>query len=213
MAHFDPTKDNFITTDTFNTGLRAILWQKEGEVFRLVAFASRFLTNCETKYVINELELLGSSWGLEHFRYFVYGKNVNLLTDHQPLQPLLERSRAHQQYSARLTRWLDRLSHIDVNVQYTTGENFPVTDQPSRHPITHGDATETQRENERDDTEFIDGYVLNQIYGLFNFNRTNGSITQYIGHPPPTQKVNQSQSGAHTHANATKTTIQLKRKL
>ena len=37
---------------------RATLWQKEGKVFRIIAFASRFLTDCERKYAINELELL-----------------------------------------------------------------------------------------------------------------------------------------------------------
>ena len=74
LAHFDPKKDNFITTDACNTGLGATLWQKENETFRPVAFASRFLTECERKYAINELELLGVLWGLEYFRYYVYGK-------------------------------------------------------------------------------------------------------------------------------------------
>ena len=58
LAHFDPKRDNYITTDACNTGLGATLWQKEGEVFRPVAFASRFLTDCK-KNAINELELLG----------------------------------------------------------------------------------------------------------------------------------------------------------
>ena len=47
LAHFDPKKDNYITTDACNTGLGATLWQKEGETFRPVAFASRFLPDCE----------------------------------------------------------------------------------------------------------------------------------------------------------------------
>ena len=68
LAHFDPKKDNFIITDACNTGLGATLWQKENETFRPVAFASRFLTECERKYAINELELLGVLWGLEYFR-------------------------------------------------------------------------------------------------------------------------------------------------
>ena len=38
-------------------------WQKEGETFRPVAFASRFLTDCEKKFAINELESLGALWG------------------------------------------------------------------------------------------------------------------------------------------------------
>ena len=74
LAHFDSKRDTYITADAGNTGLGATLWQKEGETFRPAAFASRFLTDCEKKYAINELELLGALWGLEYFKYFVYGK-------------------------------------------------------------------------------------------------------------------------------------------
>ena len=49
LAHFDPKKDNYVTTDACNTGLEATLWQKEGEIFRPVAFASKFVTDCERK--------------------------------------------------------------------------------------------------------------------------------------------------------------------
>ena len=38
-AHFD-RKDNYVITDACNTCLGATLWQKEGEVFRPIAFAS-----------------------------------------------------------------------------------------------------------------------------------------------------------------------------
>ena len=69
LAHFDPEKDNYVTTDACNTGFGATLWQKEGEIFGPIAFASRFLTDCERKYANNELELLGALWGLEYFRY------------------------------------------------------------------------------------------------------------------------------------------------
>ena len=91
LAHFDQKKENFVTTDACNTGLGATLWQKDGENMRPIAFASRFLTDCERKYAINELELLGVLWGLEHFRYYIYGKKVHVLSDHQALQPLLKK--------------------------------------------------------------------------------------------------------------------------
>ena len=51
---------------------------KIGGNFRPIAFASRNLNDCERKYAINEFLLLGALWGLEHFRYYVYGKRVNL---------------------------------------------------------------------------------------------------------------------------------------
>ena len=90
LAHFDPKKDNYVTIDACNTGLGATLWQKVGEIFRPIAFASRFLTDCERKYAIKELKLQGALWVLENFRFYVYGKKVNLLTDRQALQPLLK---------------------------------------------------------------------------------------------------------------------------
>ena len=100
-----------------------------------------------------ELELLGALWGIEQFSYYVYGKRVNLLTDHQALQPLLKRNRAHKQYSARLTRRLDRLRHFDVNLQYTTGENIPLTDYFSRHPIVNTAENETETEQRETEAE------------------------------------------------------------
>ena len=200
LAHFDPRKDNYITTDACNTGLGATLWQKEGETFRPVAFASRFLTDCEKKYAINELELLGALWGLEYFRYFVYGKRVNLLTDHQALQPLLKKNRAHKQYSARLTRWLDRLSHFDVNVQYTAGKNIPLTDYLSRHPIVSTETAELENNADGlDEAEVEEEFVINQIYGLLEFNQKLGSIKRFTERSETKENFDQSQSDNNTH--------------
>ena len=194
LAHFDPKRDNYITTDACNTGLGATLWQKEGIVFRPIAFASRFLTDCERKYAINELELLGASWGLEHFRYYVYGKRVNLLTDHQALQPLLKKSRAHKQYSARLTRWLDRLSHFDINIQYTAGKNIPFTDYLSRHPIVPTEIAELENKADgQNEAEADEEFVINQIYGLFEFNRERGSIKRFTEQLNARENSDQSQ--------------------
>ena len=202
LAHFDPKKDNYVTTDACNTGLGELLWQKEGEVFRPFAFASRFLTDCERKYAINELELLGALWGLEHFRYYVYGKKVNLLTDHRALQPLLKRNRAHKQYSARLTRWLDRLSHFDVNLQYTSGKNIPLTDYFSRHPIAN--TAENETETERRETEAEEEFVINQIHGLFDFIQANGSIKEFAERNRPRNKTDQSQLSTRKHERSEK---------
>ena len=194
LAHFDPKRDNYITTDACNTGLGATLWQKEGIVFRPIAFASRFLTDCERKYAINELELLGALWGLEHFRYYVYGKRVNLLTDHQALQPLLKKNRAHKQYSARLTRWLDRLSHFDVNIQYTAGKNIPLTDYLSRHPIVPTEIAELENKADgQNEAEADEEFVVNQIYGLFEFNRERGSIKLFTEQLNARENSDQSQ--------------------
>ena len=119
-----------------------------------------------------------------------------MLTDHQALQPLLKRNRAHKQYSARLTRLLDRSSHFDVNVQYTAGKNIPLTECLSRPTITHSDASEVENKTGRqEETEAEEEFVINQVYGLFDFNRTVGSITQIIERSRAPQRTDQSQRG------------------
>ena len=123
---------------------------------------------------------------------------MNLSTDQQVLQPLPKRIKAHNQYSARLTRWFDRLSHFVVNVQYTAGKNNPLTDYLSRHSITRPSGTETRCT--QDEKEAEEEIVINQIYGLFEFNRTNGSITQNIGLPSSVQNPT-NHDAAHKRMN------------
>ena len=130
--------------------------------------------------------------GLEYIRYYVYGKKLNLLTDHQALQPLLKRNRAHKQYSARLTRWLDKLSHFDVNVQFTAGKNIPLTDYISRHPIVNTAENETENDGSGQTETESEEFVINQIHGLFDFIQTNGSIKRFTERTKPRQKSDQS---------------------
>ena len=87
------------------TGLGITLWQKEDDGnIKPIAYGSRYLNDTEKNYSIGELELLAVVWGLEKFRFQLYGKKVYLYTDHQALEPLIKRNRCNKQYSARLTR-------------------------------------------------------------------------------------------------------------
>ena len=135
-AHYAKDRENIVTTDASRTGLGITLWQKQsdGEI-KPIAFGSRYLNDTEKNYSIGELELLAVVWGLEKFRFYLYGKKVYLYTDHQALEPLIKRNRCNRQYSARLTRWLDRLAHFDIAVQHIAGSNLNFTDFLSRNPV------------------------------------------------------------------------------
>ena len=86
LAHYNAQNENIITTDAGTKGLGVTLWkkQKDGNL-KPVGFASRYLSDTENKYAINELEQLAVVWGLEHFRLCIYGKPIELFTDHQAL--------------------------------------------------------------------------------------------------------------------------------
>ena len=86
-----------MTTEACNTGLGVVLWRKLGNgEFKPIAFASRYLKDAEAKYSIGELELLAVVWGLERFQFSLYGKQVQLFSDHQALEPLLIRNKANK---------------------------------------------------------------------------------------------------------------------
>ena len=93
-----------------------------------IAFASRYLNDAEKKYSIGELELLAEVRGLERFRFYLHGEQLQLFSDHQALEPLLNRNEANKQYSAQLTRWLDRLNHFDISLKHTVGRGVKFTD-------------------------------------------------------------------------------------
>ena len=136
LAHYAKDMDNIVTTDASTTGLGITLWQKQdnGDT-KPIAYGSRYLNDTEKKHSIGELELLAVVWGLEKFRFYLYGKKVHLYTDHQALEPLIKRNRSNKHYSARLTRWLDRLAHFDISIQHIAGSNLKFTDYLSRNPV------------------------------------------------------------------------------
>ena len=75
VAHYAKSRDNIVTTDASKTGLGITLWQKQADgELKPIAFGSTFLNDSETNYSIGELELLAVVWGLEKFRFYLYGK-------------------------------------------------------------------------------------------------------------------------------------------
>ena len=146
LAHYNGNKENIVTIDAGKTGLGIALWQKQGNnELKPIAFASHFLNDAEKKCLIGELELLAVVWGLERFRLHLYGKQVQLFSNHQALEPLLKRNKANKQNSARLTRWLDRLNHFNISLKHTAGEEIKFTNFISRKSTENWTGRKTRR--------------------------------------------------------------------
>ena len=117
---------------------------------------------------MGELELLAVVWGLERFRFHLYGKQVQLFPDHQAaLEPLLNKNKINKQYSARLTRWLDRLNHFDIRLKDTAGKEIKFTDFISRNPTENADPEENYEKE----------FVINAIAQLATVNELIGRIS------------------------------------
>ena len=68
-----------LKTDASHGGMGATVEQWDGENWLTIAFASRFLSNHESKYSTNELELLGVVWATEHFKNYLYGAEFEIV--------------------------------------------------------------------------------------------------------------------------------------
>ena len=81
LAHFAKDRENIVTTGANKTGFGKTFCQQQsdGET-KLIAFGSRYLNDSEKNYSVVELELLAVVWGLEIFRFYLYGKNCFLQT-------------------------------------------------------------------------------------------------------------------------------------
>ena len=200
-ARYNAESENIIRTDASTKGLEATLWQKKNGELKPIGFASRFLSDTEKKYAINELELLAVVWGLEHFRLHTYGKPIELLTDHQALEPLIKRIRSNKTYSARLARWLDRLAHFDITIKHIAGKHSALTDYLSRNPISTPELIEN----------YDEGYVINCIIPLLEFINDYGSITCKTNAEARTNQTEKCEKKFSQSASSKKTTRSQKR--
>ena len=109
-----------------------MLEQLDCEGWKTMAFGSHFLNNNEERYSVNELELLGVVWSIENFKYYLFGKNFTVLTDHRALLSVLKTHRSNKSYNSRLTRWIDRLLPFDFNIEHIPGTRMGLVDYFSR---------------------------------------------------------------------------------
>ena len=95
-------------------------------------FASRFLNSVEDRYSIDELELLGVVWSIEHFKYYLYDKPFTVITDHRALFSIMRENRANKSYTSQLTRWVDKLLLFEFMIDHLSGSKMGLVDYISR---------------------------------------------------------------------------------
>ena len=81
--------------DRAQEGLSAILAKEDPSVkaFRVVSYASRACTDAERNYAPIERECLAATCGTEKYYHYLFGGPFKLVTDHEPLVPLLNNPR------------------------------------------------------------------------------------------------------------------------
>lgn len=73
--------------DASKHGLGAALLQKG----KLVGYASKSLTSTEQEYAQIEKEMYAIVFGAERFHQYIYGNQIDVTTDHKPLETILKK--------------------------------------------------------------------------------------------------------------------------
>ena len=116
------------------------------------------------------------------------------MTDHQALEPLFKRNRSNKTYSARLTRWLDRLAQYTINVNHIAGKHLALTDCLSRNPVLPPQADDTYDEE----------YVINKIIPHYSFISKYGCLSNHTSQPENGAEKSERKSNNEPFTNDTR---------
>ena len=154
IQFYDPYKPLFVECDASKQGIGCIMLKPDDSIpadvnhgipsnLWPVAYASKSLSEAEQNYANIERELLGVVFSLETFKHFTSGRQMNIITDHEPLTSLFSKCLANT--SPRLARMMLCISDYDANVLYQKGSKMFLSDALSRlssHNMRQGKQSE-----------------------------------------------------------------------
>ena len=128
LAYYDRSQPLSIQTDASEYGLGTALLQNN----RPTAFASKTLTDMETRYANIEYKCLSVVFGLETFHTYIYGRHITVFNDYKPLE-MITKKPIHAA-PPRLQRMLLQLQKYDYMLIYKPGKEMTLADRLSRFP-------------------------------------------------------------------------------
>ena len=126
LALFDPNKETIVNVDASSHSLGAVLMQQG----KPIEFAAQSLTPTQCLYAQVEKEMLAIQFGLTHFHQYVYGKEIVVESDHQPLVRITQKPLGD--LSPRLQRMRLRTLHYQYKVIHVPGKEMYLSDYLSR---------------------------------------------------------------------------------
>ena len=132
LAYANYKREFQLHIDASEIGLGGVLYQKDDQGNqRVIAHASRSLTQTERNYPAHKLEFLALNWVvMDRFHEYLYGGKFNVYTDNNLLTYMLT--------SAKLDAcgqwWVASLASYDFGLSYKTGKTNMDADALSRIP-------------------------------------------------------------------------------
>ena len=126
LQYYDTTKPVSLEVDASSKGLGAALVQDKGPI----AYASKSLTETESRYNNIECECLAVAFGILRYHHYLYGRHFTVITDHKPLEMIFKKP--FHSAPPRLQRMIHTTHGYDFEVKYRPGSEMALADTLSR---------------------------------------------------------------------------------
>ena len=145
LRHYDPERPTRLETDASKRALSGILSQLFEGRWHPIAFYSRQFKGPELNYGTPDQEMLAIVESFKHWRHYLEGSTVEVLTDHHNLQAFMKQPKLN----GRQARWCYYLTPYDFTIRWQAGSINPA-DAPSRRPdYIAGDEDASQQDTSR----------------------------------------------------------------
>ena len=115
LKYYNPEDELTIQSDASEKGHGAAVLQKG----QPVAFASRALTDTESRYAQTEKELLAVVFTLDKFEQYAYGRPVTIESYHKPLEAIAKKPLRCA--PKRLQGMFLKIQKFEINIVYNPG--------------------------------------------------------------------------------------------
>lgn len=135
LRYYDVNKPVKLSVDASSKAIGACLMQDD----QPVAYATRALTPSQQNYPQIEKEAMAIQFACKRFHEYVYGKQIDVETDHKPLETIFKKPL--QGAPLRLQRILWDVIQYSPRVTYKKGTQIPIADTLSRdcNPVEAND--------------------------------------------------------------------------
>ena len=137
LYHPEFTRPFELHTDASKHGCGAMLAQLHNGELQPIKIASRSFTPVEAHWPTTHQKLFAVKWSLDHFRQYILGRKLKVITDHANLKWLTSISLQQPKQA----RWCLSMAEFDFVIEHHGGTASIVLDVLSRAPLMHPSTT------------------------------------------------------------------------
>ena len=170
VGFYDPKKQIILYTDAsrlYGLGY-AMCQEKDDGSLTLIQCGSRSLVDCETRYAVTELELLGVYFGVNACKhYMLHAPDVLIYVDHKALPPIFQKD-LNQIVNGRILRLREKLLPYKFECRWVSGASHKLADALSRQACFAPTETEQKEADELNVSNYSLNVIAEHVYNVSN---------------------------------------------